>query len=330
MKGKLSAHLFLLTFLFYVSSSLSQTLANQKEALKVISDFANELCNQVGTGGSSQSTELSVDAKAKLNGVVSKVADLGIEGAGKWNSNQYQGLLRQDLAKAVSDASNCKLAVFKDLKDKLLPPAPTAARGSTSGGGSPIGGHTSKSADSLIDGRFGKTESEVRASGVQFELNDTDQGLEMIYEQDIFGLNAKVAQRLTGAEKRTGLARAWIEYSGKEKRDTQVVSGLGFEQTRAKCSVNRFYELVDAMKGKYGAPVGPTPLTTFTNDNGDVSWQQTGAGWKFDNETKLIARSFFKIVYKQEYRYWNCKLEFCAIPAGSVDSCFTVPKLTLH
>jgi len=123
MKTLAFTYLFFAISSFWSASGEAQTLTQQKQALQVISEFANNLCDQVATKGTAESGELSGEAKAELNGVLSTVTNLGIKGAGKWKGEEYQGLLRQDLAKAVADASNCKLAVFKDLKDKLIPVA---------------------------------------------------------------------------------------------------------------------------------------------------------------------------------------------------------------
>lgn len=59
------------------------SLDRQKKALQIISDFADHLCSDVPLNGNSQQVQLNGDAKAKLKGIVSKVADLGFEGAAK-------------------------------------------------------------------------------------------------------------------------------------------------------------------------------------------------------------------------------------------------------
>jgi hypothetical protein len=99
----------------------AQDLAKQKQALDVINEFALSLCDSVQANGKSEAWEVSGDAKARLNGVVKKVADLGITSAVKYTSSEYQGVLQSDLGKVLDNQTNCRLAVFKDLKEKLLP-----------------------------------------------------------------------------------------------------------------------------------------------------------------------------------------------------------------
>lgn len=95
--------------------------------MALIRDYAAFACESVKLQGSTSSLDISADAKAKLNGVVKKIADLGVEGATKYKSSEFEGLLQSDLAKALSDQSNCRLSVLKELKDKLLPNAPPTA-----------------------------------------------------------------------------------------------------------------------------------------------------------------------------------------------------------
>ena len=75
--------------------------------------------------GTSSSLALSGEAKAELTGVVKKLADLGIEGAAKYNSADYSGPLQSDLTELLRTSANCKLEVFNELKDKLIPTGST-------------------------------------------------------------------------------------------------------------------------------------------------------------------------------------------------------------
>src|ERR1700688_3486265 len=57
----------------------------------------------------------------KLNGVMAKVADLGIEGTGQLKSKEYQGVLQTELAMTLKESANCRKDVFEKLVDKMLP-----------------------------------------------------------------------------------------------------------------------------------------------------------------------------------------------------------------
>ena len=49
-----------------------------------------------------------------------KIADLGVEGAGKFSSAEYRNVLQQDLAKTLQSNADCKLSVFKLLQEKMI------------------------------------------------------------------------------------------------------------------------------------------------------------------------------------------------------------------
>jgi hypothetical protein len=113
-------YLVILICVMVSPTSQGQDLETQKKALKVISDFATEMCGQIPLEGTSDNLDLSGNAKAKLNNTITKIVDLGVEGAAKYKTDEYKGLLRTDLIKALSESKNCKLEVWRDLKNKLL------------------------------------------------------------------------------------------------------------------------------------------------------------------------------------------------------------------
>ena len=92
----------------------------QAKALKVISDFAKEICGEIPLKGTHNNLDLSGKAKAGLGNVVKKVVALGIDGAAKYQTGEYNGLLQTDLLKSLSESKNCRLKVCTDLKEKLL------------------------------------------------------------------------------------------------------------------------------------------------------------------------------------------------------------------
>lgn len=106
-------------------SARADDLDRQIKALQVIREFAAETCASVAQEGASQNFELSGKAKAKLGGVVGKLADLGFDGGGNYKSETYTGVLQRDLAAAIKQSSECRLEVLKLLQAKLLAPART-------------------------------------------------------------------------------------------------------------------------------------------------------------------------------------------------------------
>jgi hypothetical protein len=114
--------LFVVWILATVSSSATNAYAleAEKEILDTIADFAERICPNVPLEGSSSTVELSGSAKAELNGLLKKMAALGIQGAAKYQESQFQGLLQKDLLAAMRDSTDCKLKVSNSLMGKLL------------------------------------------------------------------------------------------------------------------------------------------------------------------------------------------------------------------
>ena len=109
--------------IFFLSASVeADDLLKQKESLEIIADFADRLCNKISITGSSENLELSGNAKAELNNILKKIADLGIQGAVKYQQSEYENVLQKDLAVLLRDSAKCKQEVWNDLKDKLLTP----------------------------------------------------------------------------------------------------------------------------------------------------------------------------------------------------------------
>jgi hypothetical protein len=108
-------------------AALAQKL-NPKDALQIITDFADRLCLTPPLEGSGSTVELSGVAKAELDGLLKRMAALGIQGSAKFQQSQFRGLLQKDLVAALKTSTDCKLKVLDALKDKLLSnvSAPTA------------------------------------------------------------------------------------------------------------------------------------------------------------------------------------------------------------
>jgi hypothetical protein len=113
-------------FLLLGSLAPIQTRADpldmQEKALKLINDTADRICNVIKTRGSSHSVKVTGDITAELTGLASKLADVGVKGAGKFRDAQFRGVLQNEVASSVHDSAKCKLKVFEDLQAKLVQP----------------------------------------------------------------------------------------------------------------------------------------------------------------------------------------------------------------
>jgi hypothetical protein len=88
--------------------------------LNLIAEFADKLCKEVPLKATHNNVELTGNAKAELKGVLGKVADLGFEGATKYQTGKSEGLLQNDLISALKDNNACRLKVWDDLQKKLI------------------------------------------------------------------------------------------------------------------------------------------------------------------------------------------------------------------
>jgi hypothetical protein len=109
------------------TSAQAQTL-DAAQALQLISNTANEICQSAPLEQTNRGVDLSGAASAKVGGLVGKLADLGVAGAAKYQSGASKGVLQKDLIVAIQSANDCKLQVFTTLEAKLLPSPPPAAR----------------------------------------------------------------------------------------------------------------------------------------------------------------------------------------------------------
>ena len=112
----------------FCCASLSPARADTNSNLAAIADFANKICNDVPTTGGRQSVAANGNVKAELNGLIKKLGDVGISGTGGYSAEEYAGVLQKDLAEAIKNNSDWKLAVVKMLVDRVLPQAEAATK----------------------------------------------------------------------------------------------------------------------------------------------------------------------------------------------------------
>ena len=90
-----------------------------QRALNIIADFAKRMCTEIPLYMSSQSSELTGEVNAELQGIISRLADLGVEGAIRYQDGENFGYLQKDLISALKESLNCRLKIWEDLKDRF-------------------------------------------------------------------------------------------------------------------------------------------------------------------------------------------------------------------
>jgi len=99
------------------ANAFATSLEENEKALNTIASFSDRLCKDIPLEGSGDNLGLSGSAKAELKGIVKKLIDLGVEGAIKYQTTEYEGLLQKDLVNAIQAETNCRLQIWRDLKD---------------------------------------------------------------------------------------------------------------------------------------------------------------------------------------------------------------------
>ncbi len=124
--ARVTRRIVLLALLCFTEGAQAQHLELEKEILQTIADHAERICGTVPLEGSSGNVELSGSAKMELDGLLKKMAAMGIQGTATYQGSQYQGLLQKDLLTAMHDRTNCKMSVNNVLMGKLLTAAVAA------------------------------------------------------------------------------------------------------------------------------------------------------------------------------------------------------------
>jgi hypothetical protein len=108
-------------FLQVASSSIVQAQAlDVRAALDLITNTADRICYRIGDKGSASNTDVKGTVNVELNGLASLLAGAGVKGTGSITNDDYQNVLRQDLAGLISQSAACKERVFNSLAAKLL------------------------------------------------------------------------------------------------------------------------------------------------------------------------------------------------------------------
>ncbi|SAL52440.1 hypothetical protein [Caballeronia concitans] len=107
----------LLLSLIPAGAAISEDTSQQ--ALDTIANFADRLCQTVPIDIQSSRVELNGSAKAELAGVIKKLANFGVDGAGKYSTDESKNVLQKDLAQTLQGSRDCRLQVWNDLKTKF-------------------------------------------------------------------------------------------------------------------------------------------------------------------------------------------------------------------
>ena len=89
--------------------------------LIVIANTAERICGVVKDQGSASSAAAKGAVSVELKGLASELAKAGAEGSGSISSEEYQGVVREQVGPLMKDLSNCRFQVFQILAFKIAP-----------------------------------------------------------------------------------------------------------------------------------------------------------------------------------------------------------------
>lgn len=98
------------------------------EASNEIMRLADSLCETVEQSGESERLQISGAAKAEVEGLFKRLAEIGVEGVVASDAESYVGVVQAELGDQLIDVRNCKMTVFLSLKDALIVQTPTAQK----------------------------------------------------------------------------------------------------------------------------------------------------------------------------------------------------------
>jgi hypothetical protein len=120
----LGTGIFLQVAMFAIAQA---QVPDPKKILDLITDTADRICYVIADKGSATSTEAKGAVNVELSGLASRLLGAGVRGNGGITSEEYQSVLRSELATSIRDSAACKLRVFESLQPKLLVVAPVPA-----------------------------------------------------------------------------------------------------------------------------------------------------------------------------------------------------------
>ena len=103
-------------------------VAQRLAAIKELVSQSKEVCDAIPLVGVRTETERKAEASAKLNTVLSRIADVGASGAVRSNRVEYENVAQDKLADLLKDRDNCKANFVTTMAATVLAPAPAAPK----------------------------------------------------------------------------------------------------------------------------------------------------------------------------------------------------------
>ncbi|MEA5103108.1 hypothetical protein [Pantoea sp. S18] len=83
---------------------------------ELIKEMATTICGEMIYDGNKHSEKLTVDATAKVNSILKKVADIGGTVKVDLSNNGYYGVLQEQLGSTIKNNQECRMHIWDDMK----------------------------------------------------------------------------------------------------------------------------------------------------------------------------------------------------------------------
>jgi hypothetical protein len=103
------------------SSIVRAQMADVELLLHLIADTADRICGVIKDEGSAGTATARGVLNVELQGLALQAGTAALQATGGITSEQYKGVLREQLGPVLGKTTDCKLKVFDSLQDKLLP-----------------------------------------------------------------------------------------------------------------------------------------------------------------------------------------------------------------
>lgn len=101
-----------------IPCSATAVLAQDTQQIAIAKEMLTSVCGEFPeTKGEGQTLTIRGDAEAKLTGLVKKLADIGVAGAGSFASDKYVGMIRSEVGGELKSVRDCRLKVWPDVKN---------------------------------------------------------------------------------------------------------------------------------------------------------------------------------------------------------------------
>jgi hypothetical protein len=104
------------------SAMQNNALGDKQEYLQYIMDSADRICPKIPIKEKKQKIDFDAQAKTEINGLLKKLAKVGIVGSGKITIEEYEGIARSELTNLIIHRDNCRIKVFDKLITVFLGP----------------------------------------------------------------------------------------------------------------------------------------------------------------------------------------------------------------